>query len=198
MPLLHKLFAGSLLAASLSAFALPALTDFPQDHSDVKPDPAVTFGKLDNGIRYAILPNSEPKGRASLRLLVKAGSMNETDDQQGLAHFLEHMAFKGSTHYAPGTLVQYFQRLGMGMGSDANANTGFERTVYELELPDTKPETMTEGLQVFADFSGGLLLKPDQIDGERGVILSEKNERVIRCLIALISPSPNICCPTRC
>ncbi|KPC55077.1 M16 family metallopeptidase [Amantichitinum ursilacus] len=177
MPLLHKLFAGSLLAASLSTFALPALTDFPQDHSDIKPDPAVTFGKLDNGIRYAILPNSEPKGRASLRLLVKAGSMNETDDQQGLAHFLEHMAFKGSTHYAPGTLVNYFQRLGMGMGSDANANTGFERTVYELELPDTKPETMTEGLQVFADFSGGLLLKPDQIEGERGVILSEKRAR---------------------
>ena len=174
MPLLHKLFAGTLLAVSLAAFAAP---DFPQDHSDIKPDPNVTFGRLDNGVRYAVLPNTEPKGRASLRLLVNAGSLNEKDDQQGLAHFLEHMAFKGSTHYAPGTLISYFQRLGMGMGSDANANTGFERTIYELELPDTKPATMTEGLQVFADFSGGLLLKQDQIEGERGVILSEKRAR---------------------
>ncbi|GGP24294.1 M16 family metallopeptidase [Silvimonas amylolytica] len=176
MPLIRKLLLASLLSSGLVCLAY-ADTGFPQDKSDLKADPAVTWGTLDNGVRYAIMPNAEPKGRASLRLLVKAGSLNETDDQQGLAHFLEHMAFKGSTHYKPGTLVNYFQRLGMGMGSDANANTGQDRTVYQLELPDTKPHTLQEGLQVFADFSGGLLLQQDQIDGERGVILSEKRAR---------------------
>ncbi|GGP19148.1 M16 family metallopeptidase [Silvimonas iriomotensis] len=176
MPLIRKLLLAALLSSGLVCLA-HADTGFPQDKSDLKADPAVTWGTLDNGVRYAIMPNAEPKGRASLRLLVKAGSLNETDDQQGLAHFLEHMAFKGSTHYKPGTLVNYFQRLGMGMGSDANANTGMDRTVYQLELPDTKPHTLQEGLQVFADFSGGLLLQPDQIDSERGVILSEKRAR---------------------
>ncbi|MBB5190528.1 zinc protease [Silvimonas terrae] len=176
MPLIRTLLVASLLSVSLVSLA-HAEAGFAQDKSDIKPDPAITWGTLDNGVRYVIMPNSEPKGRASLRLLVKAGSLDETDDQQGLAHFLEHMAFKGSTHYKPGTLVNYFQRLGMGMGSDANANTGQDRTVYQLELPDTKPHTLQEGLQVFADFSGGLLLQQDQIDGERGVILSEKRAR---------------------
>lgn len=177
MPLIRKLLVASLLSVGLLATAAQAKPGFPQDQSDIKPDPAATWGVLDNGVRYVVLPNSEPKGRASLRLLVKAGSLNETDDQQGLAHFLEHMAFKGSTHYKPDTLVNYFQRLGMGMGSDANANTGQDRTVYQLELPDTKEHTLTEGLQVFADFSGGLLLQQDQINSERGVILSEKRAR---------------------
>jgi zinc protease len=158
----------------LLAAALRGTIPFPQEGSDLKPDPAARFGTLPNGLRYVIYPNHEPKGRASLRLLVQAGSLNETEAQRGLAHFTEHLAFNGSTHYAPGTLVEFFQRMGMSFGGDTNANTGQERTLYLLELPDTKEATLAEGLQVFADYAAGLLLAPPQIDKERGIILSEQ------------------------
>ena len=167
------LVAGFLLLAAALRGAIP----FPQEGSDLKPDPAARFGTLPNGLRYVIYPNHEPKGRASLRLLVEAGSLNETEAQRGLAHFTEHLAFNGSTHYAPGTLIEFFQRMGMNFGGDTNANTGQERTLYLLELPDTKEATLAEGLQVFADYAGGLLLGPKQIDKERGIILSEKRTR---------------------
>jgi zinc protease len=80
--------------------------------------------------RYVVLPNREPQGRASVRLLVLAGSLHERDDQRGVAHFLEHMAFNGSTHYPAGTLIEFFQRMGMSFGGDTNANTSFDRTIY--------------------------------------------------------------------
>lgn len=150
---------------------------FPQESSDLKPDPALHFGKLPNGFRYVIRANPEPKQRASLRLLVEAGAFHEKDDQQGLAHFLEHMAFNGSEHYKPGTLVEYFQRMGMSFGGDTNASTWFNRTLYLLELPDTKEATLAEGLRVFSDYSSSLLLDDKEIDRERGVILSEKRTR---------------------
>lgn len=152
----------------------PKALPFPQEQSDLKPDPAAHYGKLPNGMRYVVMPNHEPKGRASLRLLVLAGSLHESDDQRGLAHFLEHMAFNGSEHYPPGTLVEFFQRMGMSFGGDTNANTSFDRTVYLLELPRADDSTLTEGLRVFRDYAGGLLLTEPEIDRERGVILSEK------------------------
>ncbi len=165
------------LAVVFSGLALRAATPFPQEGSDLKPDPAAHFGTLPNGLRYVVLANHEPKGRAAFRLVVEAGSLYEKDDQQGLAHFLEHLAFNGSTHYAPGTLVEFFQRMGMSFGGDTNAFTSFDRTVYQLELPDTKEATLAEGLQVFADYAGGLLLKPESIEKERNIILSEKRTR---------------------
>ncbi len=136
--------------------------------------PAARFGALANGLRYVVLPNHEPKGRVSMRLLVLAGSLEEKDDQRGLAHFLEHMAFNGSTHYAPGTLVEFFQRMGMSFGGDTNASTTFDRTLYLLELPHADDATLAEGLRVFGDYAGGLLLRDDEINKERGVIMSEK------------------------
>ena len=148
--------------------------DFGHTGSDLPVDPAVRWGRLDNGLRYALLPNHEPKGRASLRFTVATGSLNETEDQRGLAHFLEHLAFNGSTHFPTGTLVEYFQRLGMSFGGDTNASTGFDRTIYVLELPDTKTETFGKAFTLFADYGGGLLLTPAAIDKERGIILSEK------------------------
>ncbi len=150
---------------------------FAQEGSDIPADPAIRFGKLANGMRYAIAANAEPKGRASLRLLVEAGSLEETDQQRGLAHFLEHMAFNGSAHYPPGTLVEFFQRMGMNFGGDTNASTSFDRTLYLLELADTKDATLAEGFRVFSDYAGGLLLRPEEIDRERGIILSEKRAR---------------------
>ena len=123
------------------------------------------------------MANKEPKDRASLRLVVVAGSFDENEDQRGLAHFLEHMAFNGSTHYAPGTLVEFFQRMGMNFGGDTNAYTSFDHTAYQIELPDTKPATLDEGLRVFADYAGGLFLLDNMVDKERGIILSEKRAR---------------------
>lgn len=172
MPLLKRLIAFVFVTATLHA-ALP----FPHESSDLKPDPATRFGTLTNGIRYVVYPNREPKGRASLRLLIETGSLYETEGQRGLAHFLEHMAFNGSTHYAPGTMVEFFQRMGMSFGGDTNASTGFDRTVYILELPDTKEATLAEGLRVFSDYAGGLLLDAKEIDRERGIILSERRAR---------------------
>ena len=167
-------------AAALALFLVSTLAGapgFPQDESDLPPDPAAHFGVLPNGVRFIVMANHEPRDRASLRFLVGAGSFNETAQEQGLAHFLEHMAFKGSTHYPPGTLIERLQRLGMRFGADTNASTGFDRTVYLLEMPDTKPVTLADGFRIFADYAGGLLLHQDQIDSERGVILSEKRDR---------------------
>ena len=166
------------LAASLAlALSLRAALPFPQAESDLKADPAAHFGTLPNGLRYVVMPNHEPKARASLRLLVLAGSFDETEAQRGLAHYLEHMAFNGSTHYPPGTLVEKLQRLGMGFGADTNASTSFDHTLYQLELPDTAPATLSEGLQILSDYCGGLLLEQKMVEKERGIILSEKRNR---------------------
>jgi zinc protease len=157
------------LAADTSTFA--------HADSDLPVDPAVTFGRLPNGLRYAIMANREPRERAALRLLVDAGSLHETDVQRGLAHFLEHMAFNGSEHYPPGTLIEFFQRMGMNFGGDTNAYTSFDRTVYMIDLPNTEYATLDEGFRVFRDYVGGLLLGQKELDHERGVILSEKRTR---------------------
>ena len=166
-----------LLAALLLLTRLTAAPGFTHATSDLPADPAARFGQLPNGVRYVVYPNKEPQGRASLRLLVLAGSLHENENQRGVAHFLEHMAFNGSTHYAPGTLVEFFQRMGMSFGGDTNASTSFDQTIYLLELPHTDPATLGEGLRVFGDYAGGLLLLDKEIDQERGIILSEKRTR---------------------
>jgi zinc protease len=166
------------LAVSIALAApLRAAIPFPQAESDLRADPAIKFGTLPNGVRYAVMANHEPKGRVSLRLLVMAGSFEETEAQRGLAHYLEHMAFNGSTHYAPGSLVEKLQRLGMGFGADTNAATSFDHTIFQLEMPDTSPASIADGLQILADYGGGLLLLDKMVDKERGIILSEKRTR---------------------
>ncbi|MDB6169258.1 MAG: peptidase domain protein, partial [Verrucomicrobia bacterium] len=164
-------------AAGAASRTAPPLPPFAQTGSDLRPDPAAHFGTLPNGLRYVIYPNHVPKGRASLRLLVIAGSLQETEEQRGLAHFLEHMAFNGGTHFKAGTLVEFFQRMGMSFGGDTNASTSFDRTLYLLELPDTREATLAEGFSVLADDAGGLLLPPEMIEKERGIVLSEKRAR---------------------
>jgi zinc protease len=179
MRLLPSLLALLLLSVASLPLRLIAAAAIPFAHetSDLKPDPGVRYGALPNGLRYAILANKEPKDRASLRLLVEAGSFHEQEDQRGLAHFLEHMAFNGSKHYAPGSLVELLQRMGMRFGADTNASTGFNRTLYLLELPKTDEPTLSEGLRVFGDYATGLSLIDAEIDRERGIILSEKRTR---------------------
>ena len=147
------------------------------DQSDLKPDPQVTFGKLGNGMRYVVMPNPEPPGRISLRLYVDAGSLMETEEQRGLAHFIEHMAFNGTKNFPGGKMVEYFQRLGMSFGGDTNAHTSFKETVYKLELPKPDEKMLREGMQLFRDYADGMLLTQKEIESERGVILSEKLTR---------------------
>jgi len=166
-----------LLVVSAAARQLPDLTSWPQEHSDLQPDPSVVYGRLDNGMRYVLMPNDTPKGRISLRLLVAAGSLMETEDQQGLAHFLEHMAFKGSQNMPAGDLVQYLQRLGMAFGADTNAHTGYDQTVYQLELPSNDTGLVDKSLMVMRETSDRLLILAAEIDKERGVILSEERLR---------------------
>ena len=163
----------ALLLAPLLAFA----ADFAHETSDLPADPGVHWGRLENGLRYALLHNQEPKGRVSARLAVSVGSVYENENQRGLAHFLEHMAFNGSRHFPSASVVEFFQRLGMDFGGDTNATTGFDRTIYQLELPDTKPVTLRESLTFFADVAGGLRLDRTEIEKERGIILSERRAR---------------------
>lgn len=157
---------------------VPCLSQgWPHDGSDLRPDPALHFGTLDNGLRYVIMHNEEPKDRVGLYLDVQAGSLEENDGQRGYAHFLEHMLFNGTTHYPPGTLVKYFQSMGMGFGSDTNAHTNFDETVYRLLLPDGSEKNLHSGLQVLADYARGALLLESEVERERGIILAEKRTR---------------------
>lgn len=153
------------------------LPRWPHEISDLKPDPEVIFGSFDNGFRYVLMKNQEPADRVSMHLDIQAGSINETDSQQGVAHFLEHMLFCGSEHFAPGELVKYFQGIGMQFGPDANAHTGFSETVYDILLPDGDQQSLKQGLKVMRDYARGALLPEKEIDRERKVILAEKRTR---------------------
>lgn len=145
--------------------------------SDLHPDPALVLKKLPNGFAYILLKNQHPKNRVSMHLYVQAGSMHESDSQQGLAHYLEHMLFNGSTHFKPAELVKFFQSIGMQFGPDANAHTGFNKTVYDILLPEGNKENLVKGLVVMKDFAEGALLLPSEIERERRVVLAEKRTR---------------------
>jgi zinc protease len=152
--------------------------EWPQEISDIAADPSAVFGTLENGMRYMILPNAEPPNRLSLRLHIAAGSLMEEDDQRGLAHFLEHMVFNGtSNHKDANALIREMQKRGIAFGAHVNAYTSFDETVYMLDLPDLKPDTMKLTFGVLRDFADGALLSAEEIDAERGVILAEKASR---------------------
>src|SRR2546422_5081757 len=155
----------------LVAAAAAAQTFNPQDVIPL--DKAIHTATLTNGLNYFVRQNSRPAKRVSLRLAVKAGSVNETDDQQGLAHLIEHMAFNGSEHFEPGELVSFFESTGSRLGPHVNAYTSFDETVYMLDLPTDKPEIVANGLTALADFAGGLTLDPAEIEKERGVVIEE-------------------------
>jgi zinc protease len=164
----------TLACLPLSARQAPAPAPQPVDLQQTLPfDAAVKTGTLPNGLKYYVRKNSRPANRVVLRLAVKTGSLDEADDQQGLAHVLEHMAFNGSAHFKPGELISYFESAGARLGPHVNAQTGFEDTIYMLDLPSDKPEIVGKGLTAFADFAGGLTLDPKEIDKERGVVIEE-------------------------
>ncbi|MBX3480701.1 MAG: insulinase family protein [Caulobacter sp.] len=163
-------------ARALDPTRLPA-GQWPQATSDVAADPAIRFGSLPNGMRYALMRNATPPGQASLRLRFRAGSLYERDDQQGLAHFLEHMAFNGSKAIPEGELVKILERHGLAFGADTNASTGFDETVYKLDLPNTDEATVDASLKMMRETAGELLIEAGAVDRERGVVLSEERAR---------------------
>lgn len=136
-------------------------------------DPKVIKGKLPNGLTYYIRPNDKPEKKVELRLAVNAGSILEDDDQQGLAHFMEHMNFNGTTNFKKNDLVSYLQSIGVQFGADLNAYTSFDETVYILPIPTDKTGNLDKGFQIIEDWAHNALLTNTDIDGERGVVLEE-------------------------
>lgn len=175
--------AGALASASLHASenvtptAIASPAPFAHEASDLVPDERLRFGVLDNGLRYVVMRNETPKNAAALRMVIDTGSLNETDAQQGLAHFLEHMAFNGSVNVPEGEMVKRLERLGLAFGADTNASTGFEQTTYKLNLPSVDKAVLDEAFFLMRETASNLLLGEDAIERERGVIASEKLAR---------------------
>jgi zinc protease len=136
-------------------------------------DPQITMGKLANGMRYYIRANKKPEKRAELRLVVKTGSILEDDDQQGLAHFVEHMAFNGTKNFPKHDLVQFIESIGMRFGADLNAYTSFDETVYMLQVPTDKPEVIDRAMLILEDWARNVTFDPAEIEKERGVVMEE-------------------------
>ena len=165
--------AKTLLHAALAVFcAATASAQAPTD-SLLPVDPAVTVGTLPNGLRYYVRVNHRPAKRAELRLVVNAGSVLEDDDQRGLAHFAEHMAFNGTTHFKKQELVDYIESIGMRFGADLNAGTSFDETVYELQVPTDSAHIVQKAFQILEDWAHGVTFDSTEIRKERGVVLEE-------------------------
>ncbi|NCQ17229.1 MAG: insulinase family protein, partial [Ignavibacteria bacterium] len=136
-------------------------------------NPDVTIGTLKNGIRYYILQNKKPEKRAELRLVINAGSVLENDDQKGLAHFVEHMAFNGTNHFKKNELINYLESIGVKFGPELNAFTSFDETVYMLQVPTDSQAIVQKAFLVLEDWAHGLAFDSSEIDKERGVITEE-------------------------
>jgi zinc protease len=162
----------------VKAIALLAIlfsnTAVAQSNEDPLPiAPEITKGQLANGLTYYIRENARPDDKVELRLVVKAGSILEDDDQLGLAHFTEHMAFNGSKHFKKNELVSFLQSIGVEFGADLNAQTGFDETIYILPVPTDKPDNLKKAFQALEDWAAGVTFDGKEIDKERGIVLEE-------------------------
>ena len=143
---------------------LPSISD---------PDDEIVEGTLDNGLRYIVRSNDNPGGRVSMRLAVDAGSVDQTDDQDGVAHFLEHMLFNGTEEFPENELVATLRSFGASFGADVNAYTTYDETVYELTMPTQDPAVVDTGLRILEQWLTAATLDPAQVEAERGVVLDE-------------------------
>ena len=143
----------------------------------LKPYSRVVWGRLDNGLRYALLPHQGVPGRVVMKLAVMAGSVDETDDEQGIAHFIEHMAFHGTGEMDEGAMLSLFRRLGAEYGSDVNAFTTFDTTIFSLEFRENDPRMLADGFRMFKGIAGSITFDPAVIERERRVIFAEKRNR---------------------
>jgi zinc protease len=150
---------------------------WPFENSDVEVDPGFTFGVLDNGMRYILRENATPEGTAMVRMRIDSGSLDETDDERGLSHFLEHMAFNGSKGIPEGEMVALLEREGLAFGADTNASTGFEAITYMLNLPRNDEALLDTALMLMRETASELTIAPEAVDRERGVVLAEKRDR---------------------
>jgi len=196
-----------LLPLALAALLLAPLTsiiradDQPAglDESEPLPvHPEFTVGRLENGLRFLIKEHETPREWVAIRLLVETGSLNEEEDQRGLAHFFEHLAFNGSEHFPPGTLIPTFEELGVEFGRNLNASTGFDRTLYLVNLPKNDSETLRTGLLWASDVAFHIGLTPDEIEKEKGVIEEEwrtglgPQERIMKAMWEGLMPEARL------
>ncbi|MDQ8185325.1 insulinase family protein [Pelagicoccus sp. SDUM812002] len=176
---------GSLCGITVFVFTilfLPSVAEakrekWAHESSSLPADSSIVWGDLDNGFRYALMPHRAKPGLVSMRLMVKVGALDEDEDERGLAHFIEHMAFEGTRNFKPGELIAFFQKLGMGYGVDVNAFTYHDKTVYHLELPQNEAELIDQGLLLYRDYADGILFEENRVENEREVILREKQAR---------------------
>ena len=175
-----RYFSILLLFFAQCGFAQSNLTD------SLPLDPKVKIGKLQNGLTYYIRQNKKPEQKVELRLVVNTGSVMEDEDQQGLAHLAEHMAFNGTTRFKKNDIVSFLQSIGVSFGSDLNAYTSFNETVYILPIPTDKPDNLDKGFQILEDWAHNVTYNEDDIDDERPVVLEESrlgkgaNDRMFR------------------
>ncbi|MFG6429660.1 M16 family metallopeptidase [Roseateles sp. LYH14W] len=177
------------LALALPLLASQALADAPAgtlaatgpkwgfEQSQRMPDPAVRFGRLPNGLRYALQRNETPRDGVAMRMRIGSGSLQERDEERGLSHFLEHMAFRGSANLPDGEVVRMLERQGLRFGPDTNASTGLDQTIYHFNFPKADAAALDTGLLLFREIGERLTLDPQLIEQEKGVILSEERVR---------------------
>jgi zinc protease len=167
----HGFLRGTFFLLTIAAMALLTRAgQLPEDQRILK-------GKLDNGVTWLYRQHNNPPGKMALQVHVRTGSLNETDAQQGLAHFMEHMAFNGSENFPPGKLIPYFESIGMQFGPHLNAFTSFDQTVYMLFTPNTEIEQIDKALVVLSDYVFRASLLPQEIEKERGIVLEESRSR---------------------
>lgn len=147
------------------------------EDSDVEVDPGYVFGELDNGMRYILRENGTPEGTAMVRMRIGSGSLEETDSERGLAHYLEHMAFNGSKGIPEGEMIKLLEREGLAFGADTNAGTGLESVTYMLNLPRNDEDLLDTALMLMRETASELTIAQDAVDRERGVILAERRDR---------------------
>jgi len=199
-----RLFLFAAASAAVLIAAAPALAQvqpsdpWAQATSDIPAYATVRFGVLPNGMQYAIMRNATPPGQASFRLRIDAGSLMENEDQLGLAHFMEHMAFNGTTHIPENELLRILERRGLAFGADTNAYTGFDETVYMLELPNAEDGTVDDSLRIMREQVSEALMAADAVEGERNVIAGEERLRntpglrSIKAQLGLFAPGQRI------
>jgi len=175
IPLLRRRLLGLLVL--LVCLVAPQVVAAAEADAPLPADPAIHIGTLANGVTYWVRPHATPPGKLTLWMRVHTGSLNEADGQEGLAHYLEHMAFKGTEHFPAGELISYFESIGLRFCQHQNAFTGFDQTTYTLSLPDTRPATLDKGLLYLADIASRMRLAAEEVDKERNVILEEKRAR---------------------
>ena len=149
------------------------LFSFPVKANEFLLDPAITYGKLDNGLTYYIRKNENPKDKVSIKLLIKTGSIMEEDHQLGLAHLLEHMAFNGSKNFPKRKIDEYMSSMGLNIGSHYNAYTSFLETSYDFEIPTKNKEDVEVAIKILADISKNLSLEPEAFERERQIVEEE-------------------------